>query len=252
MHEPVLTDSHSCFSALTEPVHDDTVIWRYMSAQRLCELIEDGHLSLSSLTTLRSMDDECEGCLPEGQRDAVRQELPFALSAFDRIANVYARWIFVSCWTEVVDESPKHWGSYGCEVAIASTVGRLRKATTVARQCQHLISRVNYVSQSNYLLSDTNGGVLLGPALWKRKEFEWEQEIRLVAVAELPDPNFPDACINTFAPPRVRIPLDPSELVHEVRVSRRVPSDQFQDISKVVANICSADVPVTYARVLTA
>ena len=182
-------DSHSYFSALTEPVHGDTVIWRYMSAQRLGELIQDRRLTLSSLL---SMDDKKEGCLPEGQREAVSQELPFALPAFDDTASVQARWIFVSCWTEVIEESPEHWcayGSNGSEVAIASTVGRLRKATIDARQCQYLISRVKYVSQTeNYLLSDNNGGGLVGPALWKRKEeFEWEREIRLVAVVQQPD-----------------------------------------------------------------
>ena len=252
MHRPVLMDSHSCFSDFTEAVPDDTIIWRYTSAQRLCELIQHRRLTLSSLT---SMDDTSEGCLPEGQRHAVHRELPFALASFDRVASVYARWIFVSCWTEAKEESAEHWRSYGpngCDVVIASTVGRLRKATTHARK--YLISRMTYVSQQeNYLLSNNNGGDLVGPALWKGKErFEWEREIRLVAVAQPPEPNRLESYANTFPPPRFAIPLDPTELVHEVRVNRRVTSDQFQGISKVVANMCSADVPVTYARVLPA
>jgi hypothetical protein len=96
------------------------------------------------------------------------------------------RRVCLSCWHENDHESAAMWRiylSYEHGIALRSSVARLRGALEAARDKVH-IGRVCYVDDGDRPVADGPGE--LGAFFHKRKNFDYEREVRAVLCAERP------------------------------------------------------------------
>lgn len=185
---------------------DDTVIWRYMEFAKFVDV-----LSRQSLFFCRAdlFSDTWEGSSPKSvltDRDNVIQEalgLPgglYSLPVSEReraqteaaavetylggallpklFQELRSAWC-VNCWTMSDIESAALWRLYvpsGIGVAIRSTVGKLRSSLRDAGQ-PLAICAVKYINYE----TDEPPDNPIGMVMCKRRQFAYEQEIRVVA-----------------------------------------------------------------------
>lgn len=127
----------------------------------------------------------------------------------------------VSCWCLSDDESHALWRIYAGEaggVAIRSTYGRLREA--IRNEPTSRIDTVKYVDYGPTF--DAKDIDSINPILLKRKEFEYEREVRLWVVDVNPngadwENQFVETC--RLCKPCHLLPIDPDALIEEIVVS---------------------------------
>ena|SRR5271168_331640 len=193
------------------------VIWRYMDLAKLCALLVDKALYFCTPAVL-AQADPFEG-QPFLSIDDIKRDLTTAsgddisritYSDFTRKAPFVAylkrngltlqeylkrRWSafmhanFVNCWHMNDDESQAMWKIYAGEnagIAVQSTVGRLIKALSKDSQPVH-IDEITYVDRSQYIRQ--RKGTSRSPYMYKRKEFEYEKEMRALRLIPLSQVN---------------------------------------------------------------
>ncbi len=174
--------------AFKPPTRDNQRIWRYFDFAKFVSTIDKRALYFARLDLL---GDPYEGSVSkptiQAREAAFRQmqqekDLPEAvleilLKSAPEFAHDLRRWIFVNCWNMSDYESPALWTIYGKgdkAVALRSTFARLRQAFDIA---DHSI----YIGTVDYVDYDTEyipAGNVFHPALYKRKGFEHEKELR--------------------------------------------------------------------------
>jgi hypothetical protein len=96
------------------------------------------------------------------------------------MARIYPEHFFVSCWHESEYESAALWKVYANiheGVAVRTTVGRLTSCFDLST-----FERSLYLGRVKYMDFDKEFGRLgnvIAPVFWKRKSFEYEQEVRV-------------------------------------------------------------------------
>jgi hypothetical protein len=160
---------------------DDTVIWRYIDLEKLLAVLNSGTLYLCRLDRFR---DPWEGLLPPAVLDAIRREVEKlnakSAESFVTFANALPKSFFVSCWHENPVESAAFWERYGGSrgFAIKSTIGRLKTSSRSATT--FYIGRVQYLNYDRPKLAIKPFNLLM-PAFLKRRSFEHEREVRVLA-----------------------------------------------------------------------
>jgi hypothetical protein len=114
-----------------EAPSDETVLWRYMSTEKLLSLMTTSTLHLARQDML---GDPWEGALTQWQVDDQRRFAPGSSEEPERwlrnAANDFSQKVWVSCWHANPIESAAMWDLYASRlagVAIVTTAGRLRK-----------------------------------------------------------------------------------------------------------------------------
>ena len=160
-------------------------VWRYMSFSRFSWLLQRKQLWLARADKL---GDPWEIALAGNQLDHVVERHPITLlgdkkaeTAMERAARIIPAWrrkTFVSCWNASTHESHALWRIY-CGptegIAIQSTLGKLHASSRTVP-----IYRVTYGTPGTQRRTPT----LMELVTQKRQMFEYEQEVRLVYVAE--------------------------------------------------------------------
>ncbi len=141
-----------------------------------------------------------------------------------------ARKLLVNCWHENDDESEAMWKLYGGDsgIAIKTTFERLSKSLRCETDIH--IGNINYVDYKTTIISEAN---LFTSALNKRKSFEHEREVRVVA-HELDH----DYEVGNY------FEVDLNRLIHQVVVAPQSP-EWFVNLVKSVTARYGLDVLVS-------
>lgn len=190
-------------------VPTDWKLWRYMSFAKFMNMLmlDQMHFHVAS-----GFNDDFEGTVPESVRDIMEEEYAAAAEEGDfpengleehkKLVGVLRDITYLSCWHNKGHESAAMWSKYGNEdgaVAIESSVGNLRDALTTAED-QVYIGKVEYTifNEDNreddeddlsdvdpaelnpkFLLTNEESNIF-SPFLYKRKSFDYEDEIRAI------------------------------------------------------------------------
>lgn len=206
-------------------------IWRYMTLDRLINILDDEALFMTGLGAY-SKSDPYEGYPPPVVLRQVKNQCPPSMyfshdtSKLQDLNNfkVFAERIFhsrvVSCWYQGDEESEAMWkiyGDAGKAIAIRTTVGKLAKA--LGNEFDGKIARVLYVNYTRVTPEDYKAvmgahaqNVLLDP-IYKRHSYSHEREVRAYMQIKDAKINEPD----TYKPHLA--PVDCSSMIDEIVVS---------------------------------
>jgi hypothetical protein len=232
---------------------DDTVIWRYMPSARYRDLLE-GRLHFAAA---HQFGDRFEGAITQAEQ-ARRRQMAEDLSD-DEVARErelrglseafgdLRRMTKISCWHARAHENLAMWERYrpeaGYAVAVASTVGALKSSLQPFRlqpTYGEETIRLGAVRYIDYAREEMRDRSTLGVFLHKRVEYSDEREVRALLSLTM-------AVEFGVVIPHdgVVVTVEPSELVHEVRVDAHATED---DVTAVVAATRDARVLGRVAR----
>lgn len=168
---------------------DSLTLWRYMGFSRFVWLLQTKQLWLARVDTF---PDPWEVSLTHGQVEFLRKRHPIRTLGStepetfeERTARVQSLWwidTYVNCWTASPYESHALWRIF-CGpnegVAIRTTLGRLRQIMGNIG-----IYKVEYGEPAN-----THTPQQIAQATVKRPAFAYEQEVRIIATRDTPNPN---------------------------------------------------------------
>ena len=158
----------------------DTILWRYMDFPKFVSILEESALFF---TRLDLMDDPFEGARSSFNRE-VRpviygdevSELIFR--DLDAASHRERKRIYLSCWSQGEHESEALWARYSSRdngIAIRTTCAKLIASLTC--DVTSYVAAVSYVDYNSTFIPENN---LFSPIVYKRREFEYEQEVRIV------------------------------------------------------------------------
>lgn len=222
----------------TGPATDETVIWRYLSAERLRDLLSGG-LYFAAAT---QFDDAFEGAITDAQFARRRaqgarfvsadRDVDAALKSTSRAFAELRRLTKISCWHASDHENVSMWERYlpkgTCGVAVRSTVGSLQSALLPFRLKPRfgeegiVVRKVQYLDFSKDEFPEQS---MEAPFFYKRIEYRDEREVRAVLslrMAEEFGVRVPDLGVS--------VGVDPGQLIAEVRVGPFCTND---DVSRV-------------------
>lgn len=164
-----------------KPVSDETKIWRFMDLAKFCDVLEK-----SSIFFIKpeKFPDPWEGFSPkmhfeEESYKSIPAELRQTLIKIEKedTPKIVRGQFAVSCWHISNFESEAFWRNYSKRgIALQSTFGRLKESLS---NTDYSI----YIGKVEYKDHDTDSidsGNLFYRILWKRKSFEYENELRAV------------------------------------------------------------------------
>lgn len=187
----------------TEEDQTKAVALRYLTLEKFVSLLK---LEAMWFSRLGALQDKFEGTVPKGPRatvlalarDRERAEktfgpelLNYLLNATDKGTNDPARvGGAVNCWFLGQDESEKMWHDYGQEgkgVAIRSTVKRLSMSFQITGDYALIsaVGRIQYVDFESHEMTAYDANNLNRVAFVKDKNFESEQEVRVLTMNSL-------------------------------------------------------------------
>ncbi|ELA8128113.1 hypothetical protein ACTNNG_004614 [Vibrio parahaemolyticus] len=174
-------DKHSCFEA---PANVETKIWRYMDFTKFISLLNSSSLFLSRVD---KFEDPYEGSTSHfnlAARPHVYADSKIPPKTMEQLGkfNRWSReWTYVNCWHLNDHESAAMWKLYAQTseaVAIQSRFSVLEKLLPE----KTYVGQVKYIDYDRDWLPEGNG---FWPFVHKRKSFEHERELRVLA-QELP------------------------------------------------------------------
>ncbi|MDT0264184.1 hypothetical protein [Jatrophihabitans lederbergiae] len=173
-------------------VDDDTVIWRYMSRDRIRGLL-GGHLYFAAA---HQFDDAFEGAITDG---AQRRRVAEAARLFPNDLDDQSHWLRqlstafeqlrhltkINCWHMSRYENVAMWERYTrsspAAVAVVSTVGALKRSLGEFRLQPTFGTETIYVGEVKYVdyLVEVGEGFMLEAFFRKRVEYRDEAEVRV-------------------------------------------------------------------------
>ncbi|MDD1001863.1 DUF2971 domain-containing protein [Pseudomonas sp. TNT2022 ID642] len=218
-------------ATLVDDLTGKETIWRYMTLDRLINILDDKALFMTGLSSY-SESDPYEGYPPPAVLKQVKKHCPPAMylshdaSKAQDLNNlkVFAQRIFhsrvVSCWYQGDEESEAMWkiyGDTGKAIAIRTTVEKLAKA--LGNEFHGKIARVVYVNYAKTTREDYEvvmtahaENVLLDP-IYKRHSYAHEREVR--AYTQIKDAKIDDP--STYK--SYLAPIDCASMIDEIIVS---------------------------------
>ena len=209
------------------PPSPDAILWRYTDFTKFVSLLDKKALFFSRLDKL---GDPFEGSVSKinqimrpywlQQGGVPPEQIPKALESISVGKGEVVRGILVNCWHENDSESEAMWKLYGGDSGIA--VKTTFKGLSECFKCEPeiYIGRIKYVDYNTTPIGEQN---LFTALLNKRKSFEHEREVRVVA-SEFQH----EFAFGKYL--EVEIP----SLIHEVVVAPYSP-EWFVDLVKSVA-----------------
>ncbi|MFC6953479.1 hypothetical protein [Halorubellus litoreus] len=224
---------------------DSMAIRRYKSREHFKTLVEEEELYFGAARKYHEEDfDDTEGQATDATREAEDAGTP--LSAFapaeyleDLRQNSIGRF-FLNCWKLGRDENHQHWDEFG-EIAIETTVGRLRKA--ISYEYQLYMGMVRYVDDLVEIPSVPEAAYF-----YKLLEFASENEFRVVLdrdpqlvfqpSKEPPDWDYDDS---------LSVDIDVEQLITQVIVRPSADNELVTFVQNTLADN-GLDVPVKRSR----
>ncbi|MFW5949844.1 MAG: hypothetical protein ACOCR6_00625 [archaeon] len=224
---------------------DSMVIRRYKSRQFFQTLVEDGELYFGAARKYHEEDfDDTEGQATDATREAEEDGTPLSTFApaeyLEELRRNSIGRFFLNCWKLGTDENQQHWDEFG-EIAIETTVGRLRKAISYDHQLY--MGMVRYVDDLVEIPSFPEAAYF-----YKLLEYASENEFRVVVdrdpqlvhqpSKETPDWEYDDS---------LNIPVDVDQLITRVIVRPSADENLIQFVRDTLAEN-GLDVPVKRSR----
>ena len=163
-----------------QPKDKDTV-WRYMNFEKFANILATGSLFFSRAD---KYDDKFEGYIPE-------LIMQYYTSAGIRIVPELRQYIMCNCWHHSDEESMAMWDKYHLRnngIAIKTTMVNLKDS--LPDEPNIFIGKVDYESienQNQIEMPEDTENLLYYPYFYKRKPFEYEQEVRaIIDIALIP------------------------------------------------------------------
>ena len=204
-----------------QPDDDSTLVWRYMDLPKFLAMMLRKELFLARIDRL---PDKFEGTLPRLTRDAIEAQMAIEKAAItpERIKSIAQFMVdsthqnrsslYVNCWRLGDEESDAMWRLY-CGtaegLAVVLPYARLRESVETEKSSSY-VGLVSYIDFESDLIP---AGNVFNAAMYKRKEFKYEQEARIAHMGEL-------ATHSVTAPPISHlVPWPPEEYVERVVIS---------------------------------
>jgi hypothetical protein len=191
-----------------ERVSGSKTLWRYMSFAKFMNLLMTDDLHFHNAA---GFTDDFEGTVPEVVKEAMDEEYEQAhlegdfpedgLERHKELVGVLRDCTYISCWHQKGTESAAMWSKYGGDhgaIAIETSVRRLRQALEDTDHVVH-IGEVDYhIFKEEYrdeneenldvnaeklnpeFLLTRNESHSFAPFLYKRKSFDYEEEVRAI------------------------------------------------------------------------
>jgi hypothetical protein len=225
-----------------------------MDFAKFVDLLEARHLWFARLDKL---PDTFEGSLPPASlsfSEAIRREIGFPDLSDDeacRRSKVWAKETYiynqltsyVNCWHMNEYESMAMWSIYSNRgVAVRSSFAQFCRCFDAAEKAVH-VGEINYIDYQTHAI---HPGSSINAALFKRKSFEHERELRAIVILLPSEPiiGTPDNEKYTKSqPPGIPIPVDLDTLIDTVYVSPGLPS-WFRTLVGKVMSTYGLDKPV--------
>lgn len=162
---------------ITLPEHLDTVVWKYLDLSKFLDLLLSRKLFMSRSD---KFEDQYEGTFSEPTFEEIKK-LAANNPEFLSYYKSHREKVVISSWHINEYESFAMWQIFTQNsegLAIQSTIGRLQKALAVEKDFNQYIGEVNYIDyKKEYIPFDD----MFFPFLFKRKSFQYEREVRIIA-----------------------------------------------------------------------
>ena len=180
-HVPHLPFRYQGFKGSSSDITRQTPLWRYMTFEKFCWLVEKSALYH---TRLDQLDDPFEGAVTNSyarQRDAGAIEPYFSLKEYEpwTFKGLRLRQ-FATCWHASEYESDALWKLYapgGAGIAIVSTMACIEQYVDLTPH-HGILGQVEYVDFDGHDMLRNPSGTVIRPGHLKRKSFEHEREVR--------------------------------------------------------------------------
>lgn len=184
-----------------EQVSDDTMLWRYMSLERLKSVLDDHSIFFTKVTTYD--DDPFEGSYNKISEDhyikwmlidfngatietvnkEIRKQAQKKLAESLSLSEKFKKLAIVSCWHINEYESVAMWklySNYEDGIVIQTTYGQLKKSLENYNRPIYG-GKIRYIDIKKHRITFGN---VLAPFAAKRISFAYENELRLITLVE--------------------------------------------------------------------
>jgi hypothetical protein len=159
------------------PENPDTIVWKYLDLSKFLDLLMSQKLFMSRSD---KFEDQYEGTFSEPTFEEIKR-LSENNPEFLDFYKSHREKVVISSWHINEYESFAMWQIFTQNsegLAIQSTIGRLQKALELAKDSKQYIGEVNYIDyKKEYIPFDD----MFFPFLFKRKSFQYEREVRIIA-----------------------------------------------------------------------
>lgn len=215
-----------------QPTNSNMKVWRYLDLPKLIDFLQTRSLRFARADTL---GDPFEGSLTKGNitaREQLLQDNQERNSTPEKVrqshqymAHLGIQTIYINCWHGGETESAAMWRLYGTaagSIAIQSTYERLVSALSD----EYHVVLVQYMDYSN-LEDQIPWGNIMSPFMYKRKEFEYEKEVRAFIwnTKGLEANNLPKG---------IKVNIDIDKVVETIRVQPTTPVWIRETIEKLL------------------
>ncbi len=164
-------------SNITLPENPDTIVWKYLDLSKFLDLLISKKLFLSRSD---KFEDQYEGTFSEPTFEEIKK-LSENNPEFLDYYKSHREKVVVSSWHINEYESFAMWQIFTQNsegLAIQSTLGRIQNALEDEKDIKQYIGEVNYIDyKKEYIPFDD----MFFPFLFKRKSFQYEREVRIIA-----------------------------------------------------------------------
>jgi hypothetical protein len=203
----------------------DDKIWRYMDFYKFEDLVQTSALYMSRIDMF---PDNLEGISPESCKNSILsesrlddEEMEQQLELFNERTAINRKNGFVCCWHLNKSLNPTMWQEYGKDnsdsVAIETTTGQLRKSFTNTT-LPLIYEYIRYFDEPFF-----NQETYWFPSLFKRREFEYEQEFRCAIYAA-----------NLYGAKFTRLNLNLEHLITKIHLHPNAKIEQVNKIKKML------------------
>ena len=162
---------------ITLPEDPNTIVWKYLDLSKFLDLQLSRKLFMSRSD---KFEDQYEGTFSEPTYEEIKK-LSVNNPEFLNYYKSHREKVVISSWHINEYESFAMWQIFTQNsegLAIQSTIGRLQKAMDVEKDFNQYIGEVNYIDyKKEYIPFDD----MFFPFLFKRKSFQYEREVRIIA-----------------------------------------------------------------------
>ncbi len=155
----------------------DTVIWKYMDLSKFLDILLSGKMFMSRSD---KFEDQYEGTFSEPTFEEIKKISENNPKFLDYYKS-HRENVVVSSWHTNQYESFAMWQIFTKNnegLAIQSTIGKLKEALQQERHTQQYIGEVNYIDYKKEIIPFDDA---FFPFLFKRKSFQYENEIRVIS-----------------------------------------------------------------------
>jgi hypothetical protein len=155
----------------------DTVIWKYMDLSKFLDILISGKMFMSRSD---KFEDQYEGTFSEPTFEEIKKISENNPKFLDYYKS-HRENVVISSWHTNEYESFAMWQIFTKNnegLAIQSTIGRLKEALQQEKYTEQYIGEVNYIDYKKELIPFDDA---FFPFLFKRKSFQYENEIRVIS-----------------------------------------------------------------------